>query len=261
MCRPWRPISKRFFNIWCFQLCIYHLHQQHEPVLLEEARNHKNWCRVQNSPSWTCLHNKWLTIDVIIDYINVKYQLRDEINIGKASLIHLHNKYYTDKTTTGNVLVLVTLEDGSIVQLYRQAFQVAGTRQHFVYITLKAKAPIFPTAAYASSWEAECASKVLPRMTRQQVKKNDVLPLPAKRQRTKWYQTTTKQTRRPDARKLSSMSSVASLDATSSLLNRGGGMEPLDQYSKMVLHNVPQQTTWTLRWLSKTTCIDLMEVE
>jgi len=40
------------------------------------------------------LRNKWLTIDVIIDYINMKYQLSDEIKIDKASLIRSLNKYY-----------------------------------------------------------------------------------------------------------------------------------------------------------------------
>jgi hypothetical protein len=166
-----------------------------------------------------CLHDKWLTIDVIVDYINTKYQLRDETNIDKASLIRSLNRYYTNMTTAGN---LASLEDGSIVRLYRQQFQVSGTRQQFAYITLKAKTPVFPSAANASSWQADCASKALPRVTRQHVEKVDVLPPPAKRQRTKRAQMTTKQKRQPDAGKLLSMSSVASLDATS-LLDRGGG--------------------------------------
>ncbi len=96
--------------------------------------------------------------------------MRDEINIDKASLIHLLIKYYTDKSTAGNVLV-VGLEDGSVVRIYWQEFQVAGTRQQFVYITLKATAPVFPTAANASSLQEECASKVVPCVTRQNVEK------------------------------------------------------------------------------------------
>ncbi len=39
------------------------------------------------------------------------------------------------------------------------------------------------------------------------------------------------------------------------------GNEPLHEYSKILLCNVPQQTTWTLRWLSEMTHTDLMEVE
>jgi hypothetical protein len=146
-----------------------------------------------------CLHDKSLTIDVIIDYINTKYQLRDETDIDKASLIHSLIKYYTDKTTAGNVLV---------VEFYHYRILELDTSQQIeqsfffflclVHLTLKAKAPVFPTAAYASSWEAERASKVVPRLTRQHVEKIEVLPLPTKRQRTKWSQKTTKQKRQRD---------------------------------------------------------------
>ncbi len=137
----------------------------------------------------------WLLMSLLtLSTWNTSWEM---VNIDKALLNCWLNKYHTDKTTTlpwrkkhwPTILVGVP---------------GCNTRQQFAYIAhLESKTPVFPSVANASSWEAECASKVLRHMTRQQVEKGDVLPLPARRQGKKVWKNDQK--RQPDTGKLLSM--------------------------------------------------------
>ena len=160
-----------------------------------------------NSIAETLLHDKWLPVEGAAAYMNRKYNLENDTTIEKGSFIRTMNKFYPDKTSSGNT---IALDDGNDVPLFRHEFKNKSTRQESIYITKKKRSPAFPTVATAASWQADNVAMLLRRVTRRNAEILSVEP-PPKKQKTL-----------PDTGKLLSASSVASPDATS-LLDLGVG--------------------------------------
>jgi hypothetical protein len=115
------------------------------------------------------LHNKWWHADALVDEINTRCQLIDDLKIHKKELQRVVSNEYHNKSTAGNDFVMNRKE----FKLYRHDFfkkeEGKTKRYDFFHVTASQLVPVFPTASNSASWMAQNASQALPPRTRQHV--------------------------------------------------------------------------------------------
>jgi hypothetical protein len=144
-------------------------HEQRYQLTGKAAREHTIWfiyelfC-VGYSRSSAFMSDHWIHVDMLVEYINSKFRLEDELALEKATTMRVVNKVYSDMSSSGNKVVI---DDNVTIYLFRHEYKSSsGQRQHFFHATQKQLAPLFPSSNNAAAWQSNFASDLLPPMTR-----------------------------------------------------------------------------------------------
>lgn len=88
------------------------------------------------------LRDAWWQADSLVDEINTRCQLGDDIKVTKSELLRVVGKEYHDKSTEGNIFVGSSSGD-ELLRLFRHDFKAAreagGKQQKYDFFQVTAK--------------------------------------------------------------------------------------------------------------------------
>ncbi|KAI2493895.1 hypothetical protein MHU86_20622 [Fragilaria crotonensis] len=118
------------------------------------------------------LHHIWWQADTLVDEINTRYQLADDMKIEKAELLRVVGKEYHEKSMEGNLFT--GSSDQEQLKLFRHDFKTREksgkqVKYDFFQVTGKGVPESYPSVSNAAAWKEQNASKLLPPRTRQHV--------------------------------------------------------------------------------------------
>ena len=125
----------------------------------------------------TRLHDAWWQVDTLVDEINTRYQLGEDIKVKKTELLRVVGKEYHEKSIEGNTFVCdssTSSDAGRRLKLFRHDLKASReggkqTKYDFFQVTAMAVPQTYPTASKSVAWKEQNASKPLPPRTRQHV--------------------------------------------------------------------------------------------
>ena len=116
------------------------------------------------------LHEVWWQADTLLDEINTRCQLQDDLKVKKSELLRVVGKEYHEKSIEGNIFVG---GGGEQLKLFRHDFKARedGKQQKydFFQVSVKDVPHSYPTASNSVAWKEQNASHPLPPRTRQHV--------------------------------------------------------------------------------------------
>ena len=119
------------------------------------------------------LHDVWWQADTLVDEINTRCQLGDDVKVTKSELLRVVGKEYHDKSSEGNIFVGVC--DDEQLKLFRHDFKTTRDAEgkrlkyDFFQVTAKVCPESYPTVSNSVAWKEQNTSKALPPRTRQHV--------------------------------------------------------------------------------------------
>jgi hypothetical protein len=133
------------------------------------------------------LHDRWWHADTLVDEINTRCQLADDLQLQKQEVdkintrCRLANEVQVQKQLLRIVIrhteasdqqemILLSSINNSFYTAVTLSERRRKTKEHdFFHVTSSKAVPVFPTATNAASWTTNNASEALPPRTRQRV--------------------------------------------------------------------------------------------
>jgi hypothetical protein len=115
-------------------------------------------------------HEVWWQADTLLDEINTRCQLGDDLKVKKSELLRVVGKEYHEKSIEGNIFAGAS---GKQLKLFRHDFKTREDGKQLKYdffqVSEREVPQSYPTASNSVAWKEQNASHPLPPRTRQHV--------------------------------------------------------------------------------------------